>query len=58
MKFETAMKQLEEISAKMEQEDLSLDQALRLYEQGAALIRTCNQMLDDAESKISEVNEL
>lgn len=58
MKFEEAMKQLEEISRAIEREEIGLDESLALYAQGAELIKTCNQMLDDAEQKINEANEL
>lgn len=59
MKFETAMKRLEEISQKIDSgSDIELEEALALYTEGAAIIQKCNQMLDDAENKINEVNEL
>lgn len=58
MKFETAMNKLEELSHKMESEDVSLDEALALYAEGAELIKTCNELLNEAENKLNEVNEL
>lgn len=59
MKFETAMKRLEEISQKIDSNsEIELEEALALYIEGAAIIQKCNQMLDDAENKINEVNEL
>lgn len=58
MKFEEAMNRLEEISRMIEREELGMDEALALYSEGAKLIAACNQMLDDAENKINEVNEL
>ena len=58
MKFEDAMNRLEEIAGKIEREDISLDEALSLYAEGAEMIRTCNKMLDEAENKMNEVNEL
>jgi len=58
MKFEATMKRLEEISQKIDREDVELDEALELYAEGAALIRECNKLLDEAENKINEVNEL
>ena len=58
MKFEEAMKRLEEISHKIDEENVELDEALELYAEGAAMIRECNKLLDEAENKINEVNEL
>ena len=58
MKFETAMKRLEEISQKIDSEEVDLDEALALYAEGAEMIRECNRLLDEAENKINEVNEL
>ncbi len=58
MKFEDAMNKLEEISRAIEREDISLDEALSLYAEGAEMIKTCNKLLDEAENKMNEVNEL
>ena len=58
MKFEAAMKRLEEISQKIDGENVDLDEALALYAEGAAMIKECNKLLDEAENKINEVNEL
>jgi len=58
MKFETAMKRLDEISREIEGEEISLDHALELYAEGAKIVCECNKLLDEAENKINEVNEL
>ena len=58
MKFEEAMNKLDEISRAIEREDISLDDALSLYAEGAEMIKQCNRMLDEAENKMNEVNEL
>ena len=50
--FETAMKRLEEIVRTMERGEMPLEQSLALFEEGTALVRSCAQMLDDAEMKI------
>lgn len=54
--YEQAMKRLEEIVLKLEQEDnLSLDDSLTLYEEGTRLAKFCNKKLDDAELTISQI---
>ena len=51
-KFETAMKRLEEIVAKMESGDLPLDESLKLFEEGIKLSRVLNKKLEEAERKV------
>ena len=51
-RFEDALKQLEDVVAKLEKGELSLEESLKLYEQGIALSRHCHQRLEEAEGKI------
>jgi exodeoxyribonuclease VII small subunit len=51
--FETALKRLEEIVQALEKGDLSLDESLRLYEEGIKLSRLCHAKLEEAEGKIA-----
>ena len=57
--FETAMKRIDEISAKLEDNSLKLDESLALYEEGVSLVAFCRAKLDEAQQKISclSVNE-
>ncbi|MBW1645067.1 MAG: exodeoxyribonuclease VII small subunit [Deltaproteobacteria bacterium] len=50
--FETALKKLEEVVARLESGELSLDQSLKLFEQGISLVRQCSQRLDEVERKV------
>ena len=50
--FETAMKRLEEIVRTMERGELPLEESLKLFEEGTALVRSCTKQLDEAEMKI------
>ena len=50
--FEESIVRLEEIVRMLENEMASLDESLKLYEEGIALVRTCNSRLDSAEKKI------
>ena len=50
--FEAAMKRLEEIVRTMERGELPLEESLKLFEEGTALVRSCAKQLDEAEMKI------
>ena len=50
--FESSIKRLDEISASLERENVSLEDALTLYEEGVKLVRVCNAQLEAAERKI------
>ncbi len=50
--FEVALKKLEEVVEKLESGEVSLDQSLKLFEQGIGLVRQCSQRLDEVESKV------
>lgn len=50
--FEEAMRRLEEIVKALESGDAPLERSLALFEEGTALIKTCNTHLNDAEQKV------
>ncbi len=50
--FEQALVRLEEIVKQLEQGKVSLDESLRLFEEGTALAAACNKQLDTAEKKV------
>jgi exodeoxyribonuclease VII small subunit len=51
-KFEDALKELEEVVARLEKGELPLEESLRLYERGLVLARLCHGKLEEAEGKI------
>jgi exodeoxyribonuclease VII small subunit len=51
-KFEDALSRLEEIVRKMESGDLSLDESLKVFEEGIKLVRICSKKLEEAERRI------
>lgn len=53
MNFEKAMQQLERIVQELEQGDLSLEKALKKFEEGVKLSRYCSEQLEQTEKKIS-----
>lgn len=51
--FEESLKELEEIVEKLEAGDVSLDESIKLFENGMKLSKSCQKMLDTAEKKVS-----
>jgi len=51
--FEKSITQLEKIVAQLEKGDLSLEEMLKQFENGIALSRSCNKMLNEAEKRIN-----
>ena len=54
--FEQAIKRLEEITALIEKGELSLDESVKLYEEGVKLMGVCESLLDNAQLKIEKFN--
>jgi exodeoxyribonuclease VII small subunit len=52
IKFEEALKKLEKIVEDLEGGELSLDEALKKYQEGIELSRLCSQRLESAKKKI------
>ncbi|MDF2957073.1 MAG: Exonuclease VII small subunit [Candidatus Alkanophagales archaeon MCA70_species_1] len=52
LSFEDALRRLEEIVELLEQGDLPLEEALKLFEEGIVLCRFCNKKLDEAEYRV------
>lgn len=52
MTFEASMERLEEVLRLLENGNESLDESLKLYEEGIALVRACTEKLENAEQKI------
>lgn len=50
--FDAQLKELEQLVTRMEQGDLDLDDALKQFEHGVALVRQCEQQLQAAEQKV------
>ena len=53
MSFEDSLKRLDEIVKHLESGDLPLEESLSLFEEGMALVTSCNAMLEEAEQKVS-----
>lgn len=51
--FEESMKRLEQIVRIMEQGEASLDDSLKLFQEGTELVRNCTNLLDEAQLKVN-----
>lgn len=54
--YEEKIEELKRIIEKIEDGNTSLDESMRLYEQGAALVKQCESLLTDAEMKITALS--
>lgn len=55
MSFEASLNRLEEIVSLLEQGDASLQDALKLFQEGTSLVRSCTKQLEKAELEIVKV---
>lgn len=55
--FEKMIKRLEQIVVKLEKGEASLDESLELFKEGTELSSNCLGILDDAQQKITIINE-
>ena len=53
--FEQSVQRLEEIVRAMERGDVSLDESLKLFQEGTELVTSCNQLLDEAQLQIKKI---
>ena len=54
--YETKTEQLRRIIEKIEDGNTGLDESMKLYEQGAVLVKQCEAMLAEAEIKITTLS--
>lgn len=52
-KFEEAMERLENIVESLESGDLSLEESLKIFEEGMTLVNFCSKKLEEAEQKVT-----
>lgn len=53
--FESNMQRLEQIVRAMERGDVPLEESLKLFREGTELVRSCNQLLDDAQLQVKKI---
>jgi exodeoxyribonuclease VII small subunit len=50
--FEKSLARLEEVVRRLESPQLSLDEAMKLFEEGVELSRECQKQLEEAEGRV------
>ena len=55
--FESSLKRLDEIVEKLESGSVSLDNAMKLYEEGIKISRQCLEKLTQAELKLKKISK-
>ena len=56
--FEKELNRLKEIVSLIQQKELSLDESLKLYEEGSKIVKVLNEELKKAEEKVEKVIEI
>ena len=54
--YEESIKRIEEIVEILENSELTIDESMKLYEEGVKLTAFCNKYLDAAEQKIIKLS--
>ncbi len=55
--LEENFERLEETIGRLEDEELSLEEAFAAYSEGMALLKTCNEQIDRVEKKVLKLAE-
>ena len=53
--FEESMVRLEQIVRIMERGEVSLEESLKLFQEGTELVRKCGQLLDEAQLQVNKI---
>ena len=53
--FEASMQRLEQIVRTMERGEVPLEESLKLFQEGTALVRSCGKLLEDAELQVKKI---
>ena len=53
--FEEKIARLEEIVRTMERGDVALEESLKLFQEGTALVQDCGKLLDEAELEVKKI---
>ena len=53
--FESNMQRLEQIVRAMERGDVALEESLKLLQEGTELVRSCNELLDNARLQVKMI---
>lgn len=53
--FESNMQRLEQIVRAMERGDVPLEESLKLFQEGTELVRSCNELLENAQLQVKMI---
>lgn len=53
LSFEELVTKLEDVTNKLEKDNLNLDESIKLFEEGMEISKKCNKRLEEAEKKIT-----
>ena len=53
--FESSLKKLEKIVAKLEEGNIDLDDSIKSFEEGVMLVKECPKQLSEAELKVEKL---
>ena len=53
--FEENMQRLEQIVRSLERGDVPLEESLKLFQEGTALVESCGKLLDEAELNVKKI---
>ncbi|MFR6257630.1 MAG: exodeoxyribonuclease VII small subunit [Anaerovoracaceae bacterium] len=55
--FESSLKKLEDISAKLKLDNISLEEVIKSYEEGIKYYKECSDILENANQKIETLTK-
>ncbi len=55
--LEEAFLQIEDVIARLETEEITLEQSFQEYNRGMLLLQKCNETIDQVEKKVLQINE-
>jgi exodeoxyribonuclease VII small subunit len=58
LSFEESIVELKEILERLENPDVGVDEALKLYENGVKLVRNCEAKLEKVRQKVKYIDEI
>ena len=57
LSLEESFEQIEEVIARLEAEDITLEESFLEYNRGMKLLQHCNATIDQVEKKVLQINE-
>lgn len=57
LSLEEAFEQIEETIGRLEEDDITLEESFRAYQEGMKLLKYCNEKIDKVEKQVLKINE-